>query len=516
MIPPNTMCSPPNPAAISQLPHAAGPNSAAAPATMKHSPITGTIRTENAPPVTNPVPYNSSQVPGSACHSPARYSATVSRPPTTIGGRNLNPKRRPGPERIGSFTAYAFRTMAEPPIVSATSASPSHARSHSSGVRCRAARKAAASAVAPTATWPHPGTAVNDPARSIVCRMKRRLSSARSRNGWGEVIPCTIGNQAVFVKYFVMQRHYAKGPCAPTSPSTWKGSRASSTNPRPTPPTRPLPPPHDGRGERRRRGGGGRRRRAAAARAAGSGAGVLGPGHARHGLVSPELQDLERQAARQNADAASVTLAPGDRAVDQDHDDPRDPARALAPRQALEHEPRLGVRRRPRLPIPLREGDGPRDDAVGAEAVRARAREVPHARHLAPAVVVARAHHQQVVLRRELQDPAAGRGREAQGFGGAVHDLEPVHPRLHERREVAPVVAPVFRERGEPDRALAVQLAEQRQHPAGVAAVGSPVDGRHRAERHDVLLVHAPLDAGEQSYRLVDRVGKDHVVVGDV
>src|SRR3989475_11893162 len=117
MIPPNTMCSPPNPAAISPLPHAAGPNSAAAPAPLKRSPITGTIRTENAPPVTNPVPYNSSQVPGSACHSPARYSATVSRPPTTIGGRKLNPKRRPGPERIGSFTAYAFRTMAEPPIV---------------------------------------------------------------------------------------------------------------------------------------------------------------------------------------------------------------------------------------------------------------------------------------------------------------------------------------------------------------------------------------------------------------
>src|SRR5205809_1793177 len=37
------------------------------------------------------------------------------------------------------------------------------------------------------------------------------------------------------------------------------------------------------------------------------------------------------------------------------------------------------------------------------------AREVPHTRHLAPAVVVARAHHQQIVLRRELQDPAAGR-----------------------------------------------------------------------------------------------------------
>src|SRR5881409_3897018 len=55
MVMPNPTCRPPNPAAMSQLPHAAGPNSAAAPTSMKQSPITGTIRTENAPPVTNPV-----------------------------------------------------------------------------------------------------------------------------------------------------------------------------------------------------------------------------------------------------------------------------------------------------------------------------------------------------------------------------------------------------------------------------------------------------------------------------
>src|SRR5947209_7445601 len=160
---PNPMCRPPNPAAMTQFPHAAGPNSATAPASMKQIPITGTIRTENAPPVTNPVPYNSSQVPGSACHRPARYSATVNRPPTTMGGRKLRPNRRPGPDRMGSFTAYAFRTMADPPIASATIASPSQVASHSSGVGWRAARSAAASAVAPTATWPQPGTAVNDP-----------------------------------------------------------------------------------------------------------------------------------------------------------------------------------------------------------------------------------------------------------------------------------------------------------------------------------------------------------------
>ena len=117
-------------------------------------------------------------MPGNARHSPARYRAIVSNPPTTMGGRTLRPKRRPGPERIGSLTAYALRTIVEPPIARATTASPSHVASHSSTLVCRAATRAAASAVTPTATCPHPGTAVNDPARSMVWRMKRRLSRA--------------------------------------------------------------------------------------------------------------------------------------------------------------------------------------------------------------------------------------------------------------------------------------------------------------------------------------------------
>src|SRR2546430_7655048 len=110
MIPPNTMCRPPKPAARHQFPQAGGPSSAAAPTIMKHSPITGTTRTENAPPVTNPGPYSRSHVPGSACHTLARYSTTVNRPPTAIGARKLSQKRRPGPERIGSSTAYALRS----------------------------------------------------------------------------------------------------------------------------------------------------------------------------------------------------------------------------------------------------------------------------------------------------------------------------------------------------------------------------------------------------------------------
>src|SRR5439155_889012 len=143
---PKATWSPPNPAAKSQFPQAGGPSSAAAPTSMKHRPITGTTRTENAPPVTKPVPYNSSQVPGSAYARPARYSTTVSRPPAAIGEMKLSQKRRPGPERIGSLPAYAFRTMAHPPMASATTASPNHVTSHSSRVGCRAARSAAANA----------------------------------------------------------------------------------------------------------------------------------------------------------------------------------------------------------------------------------------------------------------------------------------------------------------------------------------------------------------------------------
>ena len=88
-----------------------------------------------------------------------------------MGGMKPSQNRRPGPERIGSFTAYAFRTMVPPPITRATIASPSHVASQSSTLGWRAASTAAASAVTPTATCPHPGTAVKAPARSIVSRM---------------------------------------------------------------------------------------------------------------------------------------------------------------------------------------------------------------------------------------------------------------------------------------------------------------------------------------------------------
>jgi len=50
------MCRPPKPIARSQASQLTGANNAAVPRTMKHIPITGTTRIENAPPVTTPAP----------------------------------------------------------------------------------------------------------------------------------------------------------------------------------------------------------------------------------------------------------------------------------------------------------------------------------------------------------------------------------------------------------------------------------------------------------------------------
>src|SRR2546426_7297549 len=74
---PKMICSAPKPTAINQLPQDAGENSARAPANMKQSPITGATRTEQAPPVTTPVPCRSRHIAGSTAAYPARTSATV-------------------------------------------------------------------------------------------------------------------------------------------------------------------------------------------------------------------------------------------------------------------------------------------------------------------------------------------------------------------------------------------------------------------------------------------------------
>ena len=112
-----------------------------------------------------------------------RYSATVSSAPTRTAGANASQKRRAGPDSTGSAAARALRIIAHPPTASARNASATHTTVHPNGEGCRAANQAAASAVAPISTCPRPGTAVNEPARSMVERMKRRLSAALSCSG---------------------------------------------------------------------------------------------------------------------------------------------------------------------------------------------------------------------------------------------------------------------------------------------------------------------------------------------
>src|SRR5271170_6889138 len=144
MMIPNARCNPPNPAARKVVPQVNGQNSATAPSDIKQRPITGTTRTENAPPVTTPVPYSNSQVPGIAAAKPARYKTAVSNPPTSKGGAKLNTNRRAGAESSGPLAALALRLMASTASTIAKAASSSQVMSQRSSVDCRLATAAAA------------------------------------------------------------------------------------------------------------------------------------------------------------------------------------------------------------------------------------------------------------------------------------------------------------------------------------------------------------------------------------
>jgi hypothetical protein len=104
----------------------------------------------------------------------------VSSAPAIIAGAKLRTNLRPGPVRRGTSARRALRRMATEEMASERSASPSQTPSQRDGVGCRAATAAAARALRPTATVAQPEMAVNAPARSIVSRMKRRSSMARS------------------------------------------------------------------------------------------------------------------------------------------------------------------------------------------------------------------------------------------------------------------------------------------------------------------------------------------------
>lgn len=145
---------------------------------MKQSPITGTIRTENAPPVTTAAPYSSSQQPGNTLNTCCWHNAAVSTAPASSGGIKLSNALRAALERSESASRFDFMRTATNAITSATIASPIQNASCVSGGRDQQSSPAS-TAEQPIATPPHPGTAVKEAARSIVSRINRKLSAAR-------------------------------------------------------------------------------------------------------------------------------------------------------------------------------------------------------------------------------------------------------------------------------------------------------------------------------------------------
>jgi hypothetical protein len=85
---------------------------------------------------------------------------------------------RPGPESSASLARCDFQADPATPIAAAKSASAIHTATHRAPRAAGPAAQAATSAVEPIRTPPRPGTAVNEPARSMVWRMYRKLSIA--------------------------------------------------------------------------------------------------------------------------------------------------------------------------------------------------------------------------------------------------------------------------------------------------------------------------------------------------
>ena len=113
------------------------------------------------------------------------YIATVSAAAANIGGKRLNTNRRPATPWRGKLTWWALRAMLQAPIPAAIAAATIQVKSHASGEAQSLARVAAARPVRPIPTPPHPGTPVNEVARSIVVRMNRRSAAAFCSIGAG-------------------------------------------------------------------------------------------------------------------------------------------------------------------------------------------------------------------------------------------------------------------------------------------------------------------------------------------
>src|SRR5581483_729444 len=112
-----------------------------------------------------------SHTPGIAAMAPARHKTIVSAAPTTKGGTKLNTNFLAGADQTGSPAFDALRHIARIPIAMARTPSISHVVSQAPGDVCLKATKLAPTAVTPMATPPQPGTAVNEPARSMVSRI---------------------------------------------------------------------------------------------------------------------------------------------------------------------------------------------------------------------------------------------------------------------------------------------------------------------------------------------------------
>src|SRR4051812_44352691 len=180
MMKPKMMCNAPKPRIMSGVFHEAGVNSASAPTMMKDAPITGTIRTEKAPAATTAVPYRSIHTPGRRLAIPRFTNAKVMTMPTRNAGVKLKSSLRAELVSSGRLASFALLYMNHTEISSARMASAAHTSTHSTGIASWDASTAARIAVIPMTTCPHPETAVNVPAASIVSRMKRRLSIARA------------------------------------------------------------------------------------------------------------------------------------------------------------------------------------------------------------------------------------------------------------------------------------------------------------------------------------------------
>ena len=129
-----------------------------------------------------------------------------------MAGANPATNLRPGPDSSGNFARRDFSAAPANPTNTASTASASQIASQRDPC-CRDAIHAAASAVDPISIPPIPGTAVKDPARSMVSRMYRRLSMACawSAIGSGRVAAMLIiisGIEELF-KYFPVQRSTA-------------------------------------------------------------------------------------------------------------------------------------------------------------------------------------------------------------------------------------------------------------------------------------------------------------------